>query len=767
MAFSIFLVSLFCGAYAVITQSYLAREFLVVFLGNEMSLAALLAAWLAGVALGARAARLKPLARMKPSFLLTLVLPAWVALFPVAVTAMRTAPGAIFGIEAGTYPSLAKTIAVAFAFGAPFAAFGGLIFVVLCRVAESARVSARSIPLVYVAEAAGGVAGGVLFTFVLAGKWSPFTFGFAAYLVQAAVLIALIQVSKARGITAGHSASTATLGVAIIAVAGGALLAGGRGAVIDANTHIARMRSVGQGMVVGAGESRYQNITVLMNSGQYTLYGNGEPLFTFPEAVLSEQEAHLVLTEQGRAENVLVIGGGPDYLPAILSYGVKSVDYVELDSAVIDAAKPFLPDASRKALESESVRVHYADARAFVAQAAAGGTRYDAVIVRLPNPATLLLNRLYTREFLLAARNALADDGVFVAPVTLADSYVAGDVGRYAGDIYATMRSVFPEVLVTSDVNSLFFGAKRPGVVTSSPGELSRRFAARGIRSEIYPALFSYEFEAERTRSVNAALAGMQNARINADWHPTTYAANLALWARYSGSKVAGWALRLTDAAGWKLFAALAGLALAAVAAFGRRGLKGRIPSISILSTGAVAMSVTVLLIYAFQIRCGYVYNWMGMIVGAFVAGLAGGAVAGARGAGRWRLFAAEVLILATPLALMGALSAITPLSTAVSQWVILALAALAGLTTGFEFPVAASASVAEGLPVAEAASRLEVADHAGACLGALLTGIVIVPALGVWWTLALLAAIKSFTALSAARAARAVSLQVVNGGLA
>jgi len=753
------LIAFFTGFYAIASQSYLVREFLVVFSGNEMSLAVLFAGWLGGVAAGARLARARALATFEPVYVAAVLLAWWVVAFLPAVTAVRLSR-LLFAEEPGSLVPLSKIVLASAAFAAPFAAFSGLVFVTAAGLAERFARGARAVGTVYVAEAAGAVTGGLAFTFLMAGRVSPFSFGLAAYAAPAVLAAALAWASARGGSLSRRSAATLSIGMGFFLAAGVGLAAAGRGAVLEENTAVARMQSIGRGMTVASRESRYENLTVVMLSGQYTVYGNGEPVLTFPEPLLNERDAYLALAEEGDAKKVLVAGGGPDFLSAVLSYGVESADYVELDPALVEAVRPFLGEESRRALDSPKVRVHYGDAREFIERAAAAGARYDVIFVRAAEPRTLLANRLYTREFMLAARSCLAEGGVFALPVTLADGYLYGEVGRYAGDVYRTMKGVFPQILVTPDTSALFLAGAKSGVLTADPEELSRRFFERGLRSQLFPELFAAIFPPERTIATNDALKNYP-ASVNTDWRPTTYLANLVLWARYSGSRVAAWYMREIGVRWYHaclLALVLGTLAMLPAAVLGRPSTSA---ATAILFTGASAMSMTMIVIYAFQVECGYVYAWIGVLAGAFAAGLAAGGAAGtaaaapAEKAGR-RLVAADAGAFAAPLVALATLLAVSRMGNPeAARWIIAALAAVMGFATGFEFPVAAAVVSARGAEAKRAASKLQAADQAGALAGALVTGLVIVPAIGIFWSLVLLAGLKVMSLACVAVTAR------------
>lgn len=758
MAGVLAVTAFFCGAYALMSQSYLAREFLVVFLGNEMSLALLLAGWLAGVASGARLARAKIVAGARPAFVLLCALPAWVVIFPVAVLVVRLSR-AIFGVTPGMLAPFWKLLLASFLLAGPFAAFVGFTFVTVCRVwqAASAERGGRAVGLVYVAEALGGVTGGAVFTFVLAGRAGPFSFALAAYPVLGVLVVYLAAAFVGKRLLPRGLGISLGVGTGLVAAVGGGLAAAGRGAVLDWNTHVARMATIADGVVMSGRESRYQNVTAMLLSGQYTIYGNGEAMATFPERLLAEREAYLVLAERGAPADVLVVGGGGEFVAAVVSYGVERVDYVELDPAAVEIAAEFLEAAPLAALESPGVRIHYGDARRFMAEAARRGGAYDVIFVRAPAPSTLLVNRLYTQEFMLDARACLREGGVFAVPVTLAGSYLGGEVGRYAGDIYRTMESVFDEVLATPEIESVFLASAGAGVLTSSVEELSRRFGESGARSSLYPDAFGLAFPPERTESTNDELKALPESPVNTDWRPTTYAANLALWAKFSASPIGGWLAGLAKWPPWLLFGVVLLLACAAAGLVFVRTKASSASALGVFYTGWAAMSMTVLLLYAFQVTCGYVYEWIGVLAGAFMAGTVVGGLSGTfLGRGIRRMLAAEAAVLASPLIVAGALwVAKDAVSPSASAWLVVGLTGLAGLVTGFEFPVAAAVLRRGGATAGAAGGALETADHLGACLGAILTGVALAAALGIWWSLMLVAAVKCVSAVCVLRAAR------------
>lgn len=74
-------------------------------------------------------------------------------------------------------------------------------------------------------------------------------------------------------------------------------------------------------------------------------------------------------------------------------------------------------------------------------------------------------------------------------------------------------------------------------------------------------------------------------------------------------------------------------------------------------------------------------------------------------------------------------------------------LVAAAGVLGGLVFPLAAAVRLGDDPGIARAASVIDAADHIGACAGALVTGVALVPVLGISGTLLVVVTMKALSA--------------------
>jgi spermidine synthase len=103
---------------------------------------------------------------------------------------------------------------------------------------------------------------------------------------------------------------------------------------------------------------------------------------------------------------------------------------------------------------------------------------FDVIIVNLPPPSTLLLNRYYTTEFFIAVRNRLEPGGVFMCSPGTGSNYFNAESAILYSSVFNSMSSVFRHVIPIVG-NKLYYIASEDSLTTS----LSSRVASLGIRN--------------------------------------------------------------------------------------------------------------------------------------------------------------------------------------------------------------------------------------------------------------------------------------------
>ena len=440
------------GVTSLIGQVILIRELIIVFYGNEFFIGWVLFSWLLWVGLGSLTAgkfvgqSLEAAQGLIRCHLLAAVfLPTGVILARCSRLIVGAAPGEILDI----LPALAYS----FFSLAPLCLLLGAQFVIAARTGESLnRRSALNCILGegYVYETIGFAIGGVLFSywFVATNEWKTSSWIAGLNIIAG---FALHVRSRDRAFPRRVALIAASTLMAIVF-----LLA----RPIDERT--ARFRFPGQNLV-GARHSIYGNLAVTEREGQHNFFENGLFLATDRDEMANEYVAHFPLLYHPAPKTVLLIGNGFNgALNEILEHAPDRVDYVELDPELIRLTRAYLSEELNKAFEDPRVRVTVSDGRFFVKRrAATEEPAYDVIIVNLPNPSTVLMNRYFTREFFLEARSLLKPDGVFSTRMVFAPDYLSRELENLGASVYQSLRSVFDHVAILPEYEIFYIASAR------------------------------------------------------------------------------------------------------------------------------------------------------------------------------------------------------------------------------------------------------------------------------------------------------------------
>ncbi len=168
--------------------------------------------------------------------------------------------------------------------------------------------------------------------------------------------------------------------------------------------------------VIYSQQSKYQKIVITEWKNDYWLYLNGnQQLSTVDEDKYHEPLVHPAMQLAVHPTSVLVLGGGDGCaIREILKYNsVERIVLVDLDPQMTEIAKehPVMRSINEGALSSPLVEVLNQDGFKYLE---ATKRIFDVIIIDLPDPKSVDLNRLYTREFYSLCSKQLSKDGIVV-----------------------------------------------------------------------------------------------------------------------------------------------------------------------------------------------------------------------------------------------------------------------------------------------------------------------------------------------------------------
>ncbi len=717
------------GCAAALGQVLLLREFLVTFHGTEICVGAFYGSWFLWIALGAWwGPRL--LARFltdESSYLaLHLALPVAVLVEIVLLRSLRS----LLGVDPETLLPLETLLLSSMLLTAPAGAVIGALFPITGRLLSGA--GRDPISLGYAWESAGSLAGGVAFTYLLATRFDP--------------LVTLAAMGLLEGVTVLAVAAKARRRRALVAAVVGCLAYGSLltplGTALDQASERSRWRSLQRGYeLVAVRHTPYSHVAVGRDaSGQYGIFYDGIQRTTFPDAPTFRHEAALAMAQHPKAQRVLVLGGGSEGLvQQLLAYPVQRIDCLEDDPWALALVKRYLKPGARAALNDKRVRVITEDGRLYINHKAKG-RRYDLVVSRASDPTTASMNRYFTREFFRGVKRVLRPGGAVIVHTVDTQAYAGDAALKTAGSVLRTLKSVFVDVQLVAHHGNLFAASTKRGQVTPDPALLASRQRAIPMRdASLLADQLRGAVSLERSRALRKQLE-LTGGPLNTDTRPTTYFHAIQLWGTRSGSELPAVFSALERAGVWLFVIILLVLGLS------RLAYRLLVPNpersqrtntaIAIGVTGFAAMALQVMILMGFQSHLGSLYQKVGLLTGAFMMGLAGGALAGRALAGWVR---APRLILSLALAVLAVFSLAVPMTM---DWlgaygngyvatVYIGMSLLAGAITGCLFPLSVVTYDPEDSNVGHTAAVMDAADHVGAALGGLLAGTLIVPIVG------------------------------------
>ena len=740
MHYSLLFALLVMGFTFTITQVAVIRELLVIFLGNELSIAIIVANWLLLEAAGSFfvGRRVAGAVTEKGYAALQLLL---ALLLPVTIYYIRCLRD-IMGLSIGESASLPQIFFWTAIILAPLGIINGILFAFGCSLySDDSLKSSQSIGRVYLYEGLGAGIGGIFYTLVLISFFTSFEVAFLLgmiNLISGILMLSLRKEKAGRGKILRGLLWTFLIADVLLFV-----LSGARGL-----EKMSLERQWSGLEILGSRWSSYGNVTVGRREGQLTFFSNGIPACSvpIPNIAFAEEMVHYPMLSISSPKTILVIGGGlGGVIAEVLKHPVANVHYTEINPLMIEMMKENITRLTREEMEDPRVSIDAIDGRLYIKTASQS---FDAILLNLPLPSTLELNRFYTVEFFAEIFRSLNKNGVLSLHLPGSETYLSPEIRDLNFCLRRSLEAVFPSVyFIPGEVNYILAFAS-PSAGPLSPEKLIERLHERKISSRFFrEPHIRLKLEPNRLRWFEDSLNRGDAIKVNRDAHPFGLYYGIAYWnAQFHPTLQILWRT-LADLKLWHIAMPLL-ILICGTLVFGKKRREDRQKEILIAvvsSTGFFGMAANVIIIFSFQTLYGYAYLWIGFLIAFFMAGLAWGSGIMIRTLEKFQklgsiLAAVEILIIvcaATGMILLSFLY--SPgvgegILTEMRYGFILASAAV-GFLVGLEFPLASRFFSHSGEGVVRTAGTLYAADLFGAFNGSLLVGVILIPALGILQT--------------------------------
>ncbi|MBN2294309.1 MAG: hypothetical protein JXM70_17910, partial [Pirellulales bacterium] len=497
------------GFFALVAQTLLFRDFLTAFEGSELGVGSFFASWLLWVGLGALAGRVAVgrLPRLAEWFELMVIIYLPAFLLQQSLIAHARALGGVSAYE--VYP-FARMFAVGLVANAPISLMTGLLFTLACRWWE--RVAALPPARVYIVEALGGFAGGIVATLLLVtGVTGESVFCMAALVLVGTAIAACFRArfsdgksslpdshlavhgpagSTGRSKVEPHemwssrrSLATGTFLFLLAASLAGFWLCGGTGWWSRWNDCSAWSRLLPPDEFRGSFTTAQAKYLYGQREGQFVVVSWGGACEALPNTEYASETIALSLSQHPVSRRVLVVG--PDSLAICLRLRqlpqVREVVWLHPDPQYPAALLSRLPPEWKTA--AQQVVVPGAEVRDYLET---HRDRFDLVLLNLPDPTNLVLNRYWTHEFFGLVKQSLANGGVVCTRITGAENFMGGELIYVGTSALTTLQSVFRHVVLKPG-NESWLIASDGDSLTTAPAELRDRFAKIEGAAAVYP----------------------------------------------------------------------------------------------------------------------------------------------------------------------------------------------------------------------------------------------------------------------------------------
>lgn len=743
------------GFSGITAQLLLLRELLIVFMGNELSIGIILANWLILGAIGAYlfGKIIDRVERKVEAYVIVQVI--FALALPIAVYLVRDLR-VITGIATGEGFGLLTIVYASFLILLPVSISNGTLFTFGCRLAgqtdracPNGHSSGRAIGLTYVYETIGAIAGGLAFTYIL----TPYLHSF-----QSAIIVALSNLISGLFLIISPQRRRERKGklfyilcvFCVLAVSTSLYLLFGSGAD---RIHQASISRQWQPLnVVHYQNSHYGNLVVTKEQDQYTFFSNGLPLITTPVPDIGyvEDFAHLPMLAHPEPKDILVLSGGAGgVINEILKHpSVEKVDYAEIDPLLFELLRKFPTPLSQSELDNPNVHIHNMDGRLFLQKT---DQRYDMIFIGVSNPSDLQINRLFTREFLELVSHRCGVGGILVVGLPGSTSYMGEELKKLNACIIQTLYEHYGDYVYIIPGDGLNLFLVRDRKFDSIPTDMATRLAERKLQTGIISAPY-IEYRLDRRR-LEWFYDNIQvvDCRINEDFLPSAVIYSIGYWNAMFAPEFQKWFRHVEDISlGW-LILIIAVLTVIILFLFRlRKGLSRYAIPIALAGTGFTAMVLNLLLIFAFQVVFGYVFHQIGLLITAFMVGIAiGGFVITLYMDKIKRHFQAIIIIEIILIVFIILLPRLQDVQNGIAGQVIFLLCAcVGGAIIGAEFPLAVRlySDRVKDNKVADTAGLLYGADLLGGWLGGIAGGVLFLPVIGFINTLLVIIIVKIST---------------------
>ncbi len=281
-----------------------------------------------------------------------------------------------------------------------------------------------------------------------------------------------------------------------------------------------RMTKINHSNLVEAKDTPYGRVSITSSGNQISVFEN-DALSYDTENTAAEEFVHLSLLQCENPKTVLILGGGFEgIINELNKYDLKKIDYVELNGDLVELLKKHL----NVFINKDILKIIIDDPRRFLKHSSG----YDVILIGMPEPSSGQTNRFYTKEFFELCSNHLNNNGILSFRLRSSENLWPPPLISRNTSIYRALNSTFKSVVVLPGATNIFISSGTP--LSNDENLLAERLIAGNLETKlITPQYVKYIYSNDRKFEIENILS-KNLAPINTDSRPTCYQYTVAIW---------------------------------------------------------------------------------------------------------------------------------------------------------------------------------------------------------------------------------------------
>jgi spermidine synthase len=729
------------GFSGLVAEILLLRELLIVFSGNELCIGIILANWLILEAfgcffLGSIAEKSKNKLETFTVITILFCLSLLISIFLTRI--LERVIGISIGESIGFLPMFYSSFLILL----PVSILHGALFTFSCRIYSmfSGQVES-SAGRVYVYETVGTIIGGIVCTYLLI----PYLNTFQTSLWLAVLNFIVCFVLLAPYWKTGLFQKTILIILSVLIYFSGHLVFASQA---DRLHHYSIKAQWKNHNIVHYQNSRYGNICIIENQGQYIFFLDGIPniIMPIPDIPFIEEFVHLPLLAHPEPAKLLILSGGAGGIinEALKHSSIETIEYAELDPLLLDLFRKFPTPLTESELNDKRVKIKHIDGRLLLKTTR---NKYDLILIGILEPSNLQTNRFFTKEFFSLVKKRLNKGGILVLGSPGSLTYLNEELKNLNSCIFNTLKSVFSYIrVIPGGGKNLFLSSDSREISMIDKMQIIERLNQRNIKADvIVPWHIEKKLHHGWQDWFSRFLEG-SSQKINSDFTPIGLFYSISHWnALFSPSL--RWPFRQLERINLRTIIFMFAIFLLLYFFFRSKNIRffRQGISLSIITTGFAGMIFDLMIIFTFQSIYGYVFSWIGLLVAFFMAGAACGAMLITKVLARikncFKLFkeielAIICFSIAWPLIFHGVHAYLSSSDVFLFFRILfLVISFICGLLIGSQFPLANKLYLRNSTSLSKTAGLLYASDLLGGWFGGIIGAVVLLPVLGLTGT--------------------------------